>query len=142
MTDNTRSEGGQLPFALKDSEGRIIKIVFREKDGYIDATELCGAVSKDWWAYYKTANTKAYLKALAESENMSIQPTSVAARNVPPTSVAARNEPIINASDIPEPIKTIEIQTHLEPMKALIELGKNRYVGHGYSTTTQAHVTV
>ena len=49
-----------------------LKIIIRREDGYIDATELCGAVSKQWNHYYSNAKTKDFLNELSKIEKIPI----------------------------------------------------------------------
>ena len=109
------TSGSQFPLSLQNSGGRVINIIVREKDGYIDASLLCQAMGKEWKHYYNTTSTKCFLNELSAVE------TATTSVNLPVASTTGRNEPR---------------QKHSEPIKTLVELGRNQHVHTWASTYT------
>jgi hypothetical protein len=49
-----------------------VQVNQRPQDGYINATEVCKANNKEWRYYWRSSNTKKYVKALAEDLGLNI----------------------------------------------------------------------
>jgi len=93
-----------FPLTLTNENGSTINIIVRKPDGYVDATELCREMGKEWKVYYKTKNNREYLSELAKLEHVVVEELAVPFS----TASTARNEAGNSG-------------------KCLIELGKNRH---------------
>lgn len=60
-----------LPLTIKNKQGDPVYIEVRD-DGYVNATKLCTDMNREWKVYFKAKNTKDFLTALSDAENLPI----------------------------------------------------------------------